>query len=216
VWVSDDGYAWTRIDDEAVFGGAGDQQILSVAAVGPGVVAVGYDTADGDLDGAMWASADGYTWTRIQDDALFGGPGNQAISSVVAGGPGLVAVGSAPSGSDSDAAVWVSPDGYAWTRIDDAAVFGGAGDQGISVVAAGGPGLVAAGGEYSGDSSTTFWVSADGYTWTRIPHDEALFGDPGTQQILSVAAWGPGLVAAGFDISPGAWDAAVWVSLPPG
>ena len=38
------------------------------------------------------------------------------------------------------------------------------------------------------------WTSVDGITWTRVPHDEALFGDT---TMSSVTAGGPGLVAVG-------------------
>ena len=102
---------WTRLpDDQAVFGGLGVQEIHSVTTGGPGLVAVGGDGSGGDMDAAVWVSTDGYTWARIPaDEAVFGGPGEQAIWSVTAGGPGLVAVGYDSSGDDDDAAVWVSP-----------------------------------------------------------------------------------------------------------
>jgi hypothetical protein len=217
VWVSADGYSWTRIHDDAVFGRPGDLTIVSVTAGGPGLVAVGYEESVDYAGAAVWVSADGYAWTRVPyDEAAFGGAGDQRILSVSAGGPGLVAVGYDVSGDDSDGAVWVSADGYAWTRVDDGAVLGGTGNQSIVSVIAGGPGLVAVGSEGLEDSDAAVWVSADGYTWARIPHDEAVFGGLGEQQILSVAAAGPLLVAGGYDIIAGALDAAVWVSPPPG
>jgi hypothetical protein len=210
VWVSADGYEWSRIDDSAL-GGPGNQEILSVAAAGPGLVAAGHDNSSGDRDAAVWVSADGYEWSRIHDSAL-GGPGNQEIYSVAAGGPGLVAAGRDAPAGDSDAAVWVSADGYAWTRIDNAATFGGPDRQGIYSVTAGGPGLVAAGYDGpAGDSDVAVWVSADGYEWTRI-RDMAVFGGAGEQESLSVTPGGPGLVAAGHDYRYGDSDVAVWVS----
>jgi len=103
--------------------------------------------------------------------------------------------------------------GYVWTRVDDAAL--GRGDdqllQMLSVMA-GGPGLVAVGGAWTADESAAVWVSPDGYTWERVPHDEAVFGGPGDQQMNSVTVGGPGLVAVGWDQSTGDQDAAVWVS----
>ena len=224
VWVSADGYTWTRIpDDEAVFGGLGDQIPLSVTVGGPGLVAAGWERTiamdiepdvEPEFDAAVWVSADGYTWTRIDDEAVFGGPGDQQINSVTAGRPGLVATGWNRSEDDTDGLVWVSADGDSWTRIDDEAIFGGPGGQLIWSVTAGGPGLIAAGYETSGDDwDAAVWVSADGYTWTRVPHDEAVFGGPGNQVIRSVTAGGPGLVAAGHSGPGGATDvAAVWVS----
>ncbi len=46
---------WSRIPrDEEVFGGDNDQGMYSVAAAGPGLVAVGYDVSFGDRDAAVW------------------------------------------------------------------------------------------------------------------------------------------------------------------
>ncbi|NOY57198.1 MAG: hypothetical protein GXP34_14620 [Actinobacteria bacterium] len=51
---------WTRVaGEEAVFGGAGDQVMLSVTAGGPGLVAVGMEVPrpDGDPVAAVWVGA---------------------------------------------------------------------------------------------------------------------------------------------------------------
>ena len=214
---------WARVPDrEGVLGGAGMQVVNSVTAGGPGLVVVGGSESGGEADAAVWVSADGYTWARVPDkEGVLGGTGIQLINSVTKGGPGLVAVGvDDPEGSlakgfvDTDAAVWVSADGYAWTRIPhDEAVFGGPDGQRMMSVTAGGPGLVAVGSDYrdgSGWPDVAVWVSADGYDWTRVPGNEAVLGGPGGQEVLSVTAGGPGLVAVG---STGSYqDAAVWVS----
>jgi hypothetical protein len=102
------GSGWGRVPhDEAVFGGAEDQEMRSVAAVGPGLVAVGYDTSGGDQDAAVWTSFDGLTWSRVpHDELVFGGEGDQIIRAVTIGGPGLVAVGTDYRHGDQDAAVW--------------------------------------------------------------------------------------------------------------
>ena len=116
---------------------------------GPGDDAAGTDAgADGGDDAAPPPEAplsDARQWTRVaHDEAVFGGDGQQAMSSVTAGGPGLVAVG-----RDEDrwaAAVWTSSDGLLWERVaHDETVFGGAGRQVMTSVTAGGPGLVAVG-----------------------------------------------------------------------
>ncbi len=136
------------------------------------------------------------------------------MAALVAGGPGLVAAGYDSSGGDRDAAVWWSADGRVWSRVPgDEAVFGGGADQTIWSVTAGGPGLVAAGFDSSGgDRDAAVWGSADGRVWSRVPADEAVFGGGADQTIWSVTAGGPGLVAAGDDVSGGDADAAVWVS----
>jgi hypothetical protein len=61
------------------------------------------------------------------------------------------------------------------------------------------------------------WTSVDGITWSRVPHDEAVFGrvdyesDLGTtQSMISVTAGGPGLVAVG---TGGRGGAPVWTSV---
>ena len=210
---------WARVaHDEAVFGGGDDQVINSVVAEGPGLVAVGSDASGGDLDAAVWTSSDGLTWSRAaHDEEVFGGEDDQSMSRVIAGGPGLVAVGSDGTnlrGKNIDAAVWTSSDGITWSRVPhDDAVFGGDGDQVIKGVAVGGPGFVAVGSEtikFNVDAAV--WTSPDGITWSRVPHDEAVFGGTKDEAMLSVVAGGPGLVSVGSFGKGGDHDAIVWTS----
>lgn len=178
VWVSEDGFDWTRTSlDEATFGGEGTLTINSVVAGGPGLVAVGVHGTDSDPirsrdDGVVWVSPDGYNWTRVWDEDLSGA----WLSCVTVGGPGLVAVGSG---------VWVSEDGYDWTRIRGEAA---PDTSDISAVTAGGPGLVAVGFE-------GVWLSEDGYAWTLVdlPPD----GQHLPPLEWGLVAGGPGLVAVG-------------------
>ena len=112
VWISVDGLNWARVSDaRAGLGAPGDQEMFSVVAGGPGLVAVGYEgLAGGGWDAAVWVSADGLIWTRVSDESgELGGADFTDMRWVVVGGPGLVAVGSSGSESDTDAAVWVSP-----------------------------------------------------------------------------------------------------------
>jgi hypothetical protein len=213
---------WEKLPDSAVFGGPGTQAMADVA-VSPGgvLVAVGIDGSGGDADAAVWTSRDAITWERVpHDEAVFGGPGDQEMWAVAVGGPGLVAVGSDDSDGDMDAAVWVSSTGQTWQRLpDDQAILGGPGFQMMQGVVAGGPGMVAVGHENTadGDGRAVVWVSQDGWTWERIPHDEAIFGDPGGnvgtyQDMVAIAAAGSRLVAVGSDRSGGDSDGAVWIS----
>lgn len=213
VWTSVDGINWVRLpDDEAVLGGEPSISVLQGVTVGgPGLVAVGSYGFPGDVDAAVWTSADGTSWVRVpHDDTVFGGTSPQWMLDVTVGGPGLVAVGS----DYRDAAVWTSVDGIKWVRVPhDEAVFGGEGVQEIEHVAAGGPGLVAVGYDESNDSSDgAVWTSPDGTSWSRIPDDEAVFGGEGFQGLSSVVAGGPGLVAVGTDGPDDNEDAAVWTS----
>ena len=103
--------------------------------------------------------------------------------------------------------MWTSVDGLTWSRVPhDEAVFGGEDDgyygQSMSSVTAGGPGLVAVGSDVG---RAAVWTSPDGIRWTRVPHDEAVFGGAAMN---GVALGGPGLVAVG----PAQNTAAVWTS----
>lgn len=266
VWTSPDGLEWSRVPhDEAVFGGDGVEEILSVAAGGPGFVAVGTELPPSDA--VVWVSPDGFSWSRISDDlGVMSGDGNQSswgvasgprllvnvgrdefagtwgaavwtspdgvawsrvpddesvlgardvLISVIAGGPGFVAVGAYDADSDRDAAVWVSSDGVTWSRIaHDADVFGGAGIQSMAAAASGATGFVAVGWDESGGfSDAAAWTSPDGVRWSRVPHNEGVFGGERDQEMLSVTAGGPGFVAVGLDGSSGSvdFDAAVWI-----
>jgi hypothetical protein len=195
--------------DEAVFGGSDGEQeqaMLSVTRGGPGLVAVGDDLeAEG---AAVWTSPDGRQWSRVDhDEAVFGGPGDQWMTSVARGGPGLVAVG-----LDVGAPVWTSPDGRQWSRVDhEGEVFDG---SVMTSVARGGPGLVAVGRH---QQAAAVWTSPDGRQWSRVGHDEAVFGGSDGQLVMnSVVAGEQALVAVGgADIFPRTsidGPAAVWIS----
>ena len=153
------------------------------------------------------------------------------MNSVTAGGPGLVAVGwdgvgdfSSVLRDPNSAVVWTSVDGITWSRVPhDEAVFGTADKgQNMTSVTVGGPGLVAVGTERIGPDEAVgmvaedhipdrfraaVWTSVDGITWSRVPHDEAVFGAETGQWMWGVTAGGPGLVAIG-NVFQG--DAAAW------
>ena len=184
----------------------------SVTVGGPGLVAVG--------DGGVWTSVDGIAWSRVPHDAVvFGGEGSLEMVSVTAGGPGLVAVGQV----EDFAVVWTSVDGITWSRVPhDEAVFGAADTQRMNSVTAAGPGLVAVGmADLDSDEFpwgygrvAAVWTSPDGFSWSRVPHSDAVF-DPavafevaGSAEMTSVTAGGPGLVAVGEANG----FAAVWTS----
>jgi hypothetical protein len=231
VWTSVDGLTWSRVPhDEAIFGGEGQQAMNNVTAGGPGLVAVGHsgvaDSPRGGGDGVavVWTSVGGITWSRVPDnDTIFGGDVDQGMFGVTVGGPGLVAVGGAGHGwnNGGDAAVWTSVDGIKWSRVShDEAVFGGSGTQWMNSVTVGGPGLVAVGSngvEFSSDAAV--WTSSDGITWSRVPDDDTIFGETRFQEMTSVTAGGPGLVAVGIggganDLPAGPGNhAVVWTSV---
>ena len=151
----------------------------------------------------------GHRWSRISSEELaFEYPaecckwtgrrwtGNEWMADVTVGGPGLVAVGARPGVEGlSNVAVWTSVDGRTWSPVPhDEAVFGGEGAaEGYGGVEHGQRdrlavrGLVAVGsaGSYnetdeSADEDAAVWTSVDGLTWSRVPHDEAVFGGRAT------------------------------------
>ena len=102
-----------------------------------------------------------------------------------------------------------------WLRADIGEATDEAGGRvTINAVVVGGPGLVAVGTVTSStrDSDGAVWTSSDGLVWSRVPHDEGVFGGDGSQQIRSIAVGGPGLVAVGLAESDVGNDASVWLS----
>ena len=214
VWVSDDGTTWSRTAASVDFEGP----TQAVTSGGPGLIAFG--------DPGVHTSVDGLTWTVGRCVGCDFG----YMLDATAGGPGLVAVGV----YDWAPAAWYSTDGISWSRVSDDMDVSGSDMGGISSVANGGPGLVAVGNQWIADELETgedkqiavVWTSADGINWTRVPHDEAVFGD---SEMRGVVAVGDGLVAvggrslpdsqqdAGFREAAAAWtstDGITWVRIP--
>ncbi len=249
---------WARVpDDSGVFGGEGLRSIEAVVAGGPGLVAVGTECTshcapylgpppDGvdNRDAAIWVSPDGVKWSRVaHDEAVFGGPGGQIITDVIAAGPGFVAVGivdhsyvdwvgawwepASGQRNDLDAAVWTSKDGLTWQLVADPdGVFSGPGDgsapeaghERMDAIAIGEGRLVAVGRAHD---DAAVWVSTDGLSWQRVPHDDAIFGGPSGQWMHDVVYTGERFVAVGTDVNgsmgdPGDLSArmtgAIWTS----
>lgn len=233
VWVSPDGFEWTRIEDETgVFGddmspmaNPGNQFINDVAGGSLGVIAVGTDGKLLEHDGAIWVSEDGLVWERVSDDqALFGGDGNQIMHSVVQT-PGLVVVVGESAGH---AAVWVSSDGVLWERAEiiDESTDAGIEPSVMNDIAVTDAGLLAV-GSAGIDLGPAVWLSADGVTWNRLLDSMAgqQSGFSTTESAMSpmtaIAAGEHGLVAIGTklreeeDPSYAAWTTngpLVWTS----
>jgi hypothetical protein len=235
VWTSVDGLNWSRVAQNIdIFGSPGGQGygMTSVTAGGPGLVAVGSNVDVGGV--AVWTSVDGIAWSRVPDETFsptFSPEG--FMWSVTAGGPGLVAVGF----DGPNAAVWTSADGITWSQIPhDEEVFGGPGDSLMSMnsVATSGKGLVAVGLAGHGvplsgpggsnrqqpgygsllSASAAVWTSADGITWSRVPHDDTVFGEADGRWtgITGVTGFGPGVVAVGADNPSLDVKAAIWIA----
>jgi hypothetical protein len=235
VWTSEDGRRWTRVPHvDATFATAHTQSMVSVSTGGPGLVAVGNAMREAGFGwaAAVWTSEDGASWNRLpHDEDVFGGDGMPGMHAVAEGGRGVVAVGSSHwSYLDPEpgwfAAAWTSPDGVNWTRAPhDEDAFVSTGFPMMTDVIAAGPGLVAVGSvfELTSEEFVTrmvgaVWTSEDGTVWSRLPHDEVVFGGADEVGMQSVVAGPSGLVAVGvvgFDAEngpPGSTVAAVWTS----
>ena len=193
VWTSVDGESWVRVQhNDAVFGGSEDLTIRRVAQADTGLVAFGTegDVLAGEFGVASWISPDGISWSRVTlDSDVFG---EDVVDGLFAGGPGMVAIGTA---------LWTSSDGRAWTRFEHEAVLGGV-DAHLNDVVTTASGLVGVGMDRAdGEGDAAVWTSTNGATWSRVPHDAAVFGSDGHQLMSEVTAGDFGLLAAGRDAS---------------
>jgi len=119
-------------------------------------------------------------------------------------------------------AVWVSDDGLKWTSVSDPDIAVPVGK--IRDLVVGGPGLVAVGEAFTGESwapRPAIWASADGRHWARIPHDLDVFGAAEGGSIGSVTTGPDGLIALGGEFygqGITVWrsiDGLEWTRLPP-
>jgi class 3 adenylate cyclase len=183
------------------------------AVIGAAVVLSSRDVLDGGSSSRRSTVTSPLGWVRVHDDDL-GGPGTQSLKRVIAVDDGFIGIGRDTAAGDHDAAVWSArPDGLDWTRnTDPDNALGGPGSQEIwDVESREGTGLVAVGTDDLGnDLDAAAWVSPDGVEWSRVPHDEAVFGGSSDQVLQRATATPSGFVAVGSDSSGGDHDAAVW------
>lgn len=210
VWLSPDGIEWERVwQGEAYDYSAATLitgfQALATSAEGH-VVGVGTATDDqGDFVGAVWTSADGRSWERIDPNSptfASNTDSDVAVQDVAWGPGGFVAVG---SDGGTEIAIWHSPDGLTWTRADTA-------DQPfeyigtLSAVDTLGTGWIAAGPHGFSDpvgGTVTLWTSPDGLTWDRV-HSI----DPG--YVMSIVSTETGVAVAGGMPGIDNYYAAIW------
>ncbi|MCJ7780221.1 MAG: hypothetical protein MUQ27_05300, partial [Acidimicrobiia bacterium] len=107
-----------------------------------------------------------------------------------------------------------------WSPVEDSAVFGGAGIQGMRDAAASADTLVAVGAALYdeadkavkvGRADAAVWVSSDGVDWTRVGADSA-FRESAAQSMRAVTVGGPGFVAVGTAERLHQDEPAVWLS----
>ncbi len=159
VWVRTAG-DWTMVTGGSL-GGPGDQQIEAIATNDVGLVAVGWTASGGNADAAVWTSANGSTWERVPVSDVFGGAGDQRMSSVTSVGGTYVAGGSSTrDGRDPDGAIWLSADGIAWKHATVPAITGAGGQQISSLVSFASNRLLATGSQdLAGDEQAAAWVA---------------------------------------------------------
>lgn len=169
------------------------------------------------LQGAVWTSVDGASWTLAPDLPAEIADLATTLTSIVARPGGLVAVGSSTQFDFAAPQIWFSVDGEQWTSVygpgdpdptaDAPLGFG-------SAVAAGGPGYVAVGAA-SDDGFTArpqVWTSADGSDWTAVD-SQGLTGS------LNDVIGGAGMLVAvgGSDSAARSFvstDGATWTAAP--
>lgn len=217
VWTSADGSTWTRIpQDDAVFGGDSEQEMLGITKTEDGYVIVGEDGPSDQEDAAVWVS-DGVVFERVPVDAALGGDGPQTMLRALSSSGTVIAVGKDynPESGTTDAGLWKSRDGLRWARANFQPSLGGEDAQLMRTIIDFGDGFVGAGREETDEGmDAAMWKSDAGTDFERIlGTSEGTFGGPGEQQIYTIGKGGPGLVAVGAaDSGAGDLDAAVWVS----
>jgi len=202
-WTSVDGIDWQSVpDDPVAFANA---EVRSITTFGDGFVAVGVVGTAQEPSGAVaWTSADGLTWTRVDDPSFADGI---AVAVVAAPFGGLVAVG-----SDLDrreAVAWTSPDGRRWTRAPGEASREYAGFVWMTDVVAIGDTIIAI-GDYQGlqRGTATAWVSRDGVHWDRAR--SAPVQEQG--EFYAITPGGPGAIVVGSFGAPDSYVPTVWLS----
>ena len=203
-WTSVDGMDWKSVaDDPATFANA---EVRAITTFGDGFVAVGVvGTAQQPSGAVAWTSADGSTWTRVDDPSFVDGI---AVAVVPAPFGGLVAVGS--DVGRHEAAAWTSPDGRRWMRAPNEASREHSGGFAwmTDVVAIGD--VVIGIGDYQGLQRGTAisWVSHDGMSW------EQARSAPVQQQgeFYAITPGGPGAIAVGSFGAPDSYVPTIWLT----
>jgi hypothetical protein len=187
VWTSTDGRTWDGMGNEAIFGEA----TITDVAYGPhGLVAVGNT---GFLKPAMWTSADGTAWTRL--DSLGPQFGGAILSAIMSDADRYIlsgSVGDPPCGVvgcySFIPTIWTSPDGRSWSKASMEQPKGPAQDAGRVYVTR--AGFLAVGWQYGApgyehiytwestselplnpDQARAAWTSSDGRTWRLIAEE---------------------------------------------
>jgi hypothetical protein len=179
----------------APFSGPGNQYIMAMTAYGDGFVAVGEDfRSDAMVNGAIWSSPDGASWTRL--DTARNDLTESVLDFVATDARQLVAIGHLRTGDNAsdgqDRIAWISDDGMRWQRVIPPP-FGRDEIDGLT----GGPtGFVAWGRGTSGNA--VIYESPTGRSWTLATTDQSLTG----MAIGTIRPYRGGYVAVGERLAP--------------
>lgn len=191
VFASADGFRWRAISLDDGVPAADTSEPRGVAA-GPGGLLAWGGVCCGIEQPAMWRSADGFSWARMD---LAGGVDDPGvwITDVIGIPNGWLAVGT----DGDEAAMWTSPDGAAWRAVDAKAA--GLGRGSISDVASTKGGFLAVG--TIDDAAATHdggvWTSDDGLSWSRIAMAEPTFTGPDETELGRIVPFASGVFVVG-------------------
>jgi hypothetical protein len=163
-WASADGLSWRTVDSGLPTGYA----LHNLEQGARGYIASLSNYAGGPQ---LWLSADGSHWEQVYE-----GADDEHLVSVGAGDQGFVVAGLRTTGNVNNYFVMASSDGHDWIESANPPID-------ASHVVALGPDWVASGWgyrDYSTDSDTPVWFSANGLDWTmvgRMPLRAANLGD---------------------------------------
>jgi hypothetical protein len=170
VWLSASGADWS--DPVLLPGPDGEDEgpVRVIASSADQLIAAGVVDRDDVRFVALWASADGTSWTRAPDDPSFEAAEVLQIERI---GRRWVAIGSGSFGEPAGFRAWTSEDGLAWTRADFPASTDSAYPTSFVLVD---EGLLAAGPTSSVSAKgTQWWESPDeGPTWQPIDSPSGL------------------------------------------
>jgi len=222
LWSSTNGLDWTSSDSfDDLVATSVDPHVDAVLAVGNNVYAAGSVVNGTETDAALWTSADGINWHRVESaQAAFGGPGDRSITGLAQLGSGLVAVGGIRTAGAWSPASWISPDGASWSQPSEAFPMGARPHEDVDgsiarAVSAVGTlqtttQLFAVGGS---SGAQRVWQSSNGVSWTEIPFPPGAAASADWQASL-VGAEGATTVVADSDpgqpyvltYGPGGWS----------